>query len=288
MSIFAVYYNGFRKSVRSIRTIVLLWIVSLAGSLLVVAPLERNIERLLDGSIGPELLYDGFDIDIFADIMHAITPALASFSITFFLVSAIIFLVNTFLTAGLFRVIAGSWKKPYKSSTFLKGADRGFGGFLFVAIAAAVMIFIMFIIVFLLPLVIAVVAGAGYTFLMLAGTLLAVLLFMLIPVVLLTADWARVFLTADKHLGPYRALIDGFGSLRRRFLRNWLMMFIILAISILVGVFSMRIVTYSKLSSGAGLILLLLVSQLFVFLKIWIKVIRYGSVTAMAESDKKS
>ncbi|MBE0674062.1 MAG: hypothetical protein IH591_05325 [Bacteroidales bacterium] len=287
MSIFTFYSDGFRKSVRSMRTIVLLWVVSLAGSLLVVAPFERNIGKLLDGSIGPELMYDGFNIDIFADIMHAVLPAMASFSISFFLVTAIIFVVNTFITAGLFRILAGNWKKPYKRNTFLKGADRGFGGFLFVAIATVLIIIILFLLIFVLPMVIAGLAGAGYSLMVVFGVVLATIMVAVIPLVLLIADYARVLLTNDKYLGPFRAMIDALRLIRKGLFRNWLIMLIILASSAVIGFISVRIVTYSTLRSGMGLFLLLILSQLFVFLRTWIKVIRYGTVTSLYESGKK-
>jgi hypothetical protein len=283
MKFLSVYYNGFQKSVRSLRSIVLLWIISLAGSLLIVAPLERNIGRLLDGSMASELLYDGFNIDVFADIMHSVMPALASFSISFILVTVIIFLANTFVTAGLFRILAGSWKKPYKWKTFLMGADRGFLGFLFVAIIAGVSIILLLLILVGIPLTIALAAGASYTIFVIIGLVAAFLLILSLPVVFLTADYARAMLTADKYLGPWKAIIKGFRKVRKRFWRAWLAMIFILLLSLLTGFIAWKFTLQSKAATGGGLLVLLLVSQLFIFIKIWIKVFRYGTVTAMRE-----
>ncbi len=283
MKLLSIYCEGYRKSVRSFRTIILLWIISLAGSILIVAPLERNLGRLLDGSMASELLYDGFNIDVFADIMHAVMPALASFSISFLLVTVMVFLANTFVTAGLFRILAGSWKKPYKWKTFLMGADRGFTGFLFIAILAAVALILLVLIFAGLPLGAAIAAGAGYTLLVVVGSLAAIVLILTMPVVLLTADYARALLTADKYLGPWKALTKGFRKVRKRFWPAWLVMILLLLLSLLAGFIAWKYTLQSKAATGGGLLLLLLVSQLFVFLKIWIKVLRYGTVTAMRE-----
>lgn len=283
MKLISLYQDGFRKSVRSLRSIVLLWIISLAGSLLIVAPLERNLGRLLDGSMASELLYDEFDIDVFADIMHAVIPALASFSISLFLIAVIVFLANTFVTAGLFRILAGSWKKTYKWKTFLLGADRGFGGFLFIAITTGVCIALLILILAGVPLVIAFAAGATYTQIVIIGSVAALLLILIVPVVLLTADFARVLLTADKYLGPWKAITGGFRKVRKRLWSAWVAMIIILLVSALISFIAWKLTINSKAATGAGLLMLLLFSQLFIFLKAWIRVFRYGTVTAMRE-----
>ncbi|MBM3421168.1 MAG: hypothetical protein FJY11_08540 [Bacteroidetes bacterium] len=287
MSLLSLYRAGFRKSVRSFRPIVLLWIISLAGSLLVVAPLERNIGSILDGTLASELLYDGFDIDVFADIMHAIMPALAAFSITFLLVTAILFLANTFITAGLYRILAGNWKKPYRRRIFLRGADRGFGGFLFVALATGALIVITVLLIVIVPAVILTAAGATFQVIRYTGLATGFLVILALPVFLLTADYARAMLTADKYLSPFRAMTGAARSImKRKFFRLWIAMMLIILFSALAGFAGMKLVVYSKASAGAGLFVLLIVSQLFVFLKSWIRVFRYGTVTAIFESVK--
>jgi len=285
MKIVSVYTGGFLKSMRVMKTIVLLWVISLVGSILVVAPLERNIGLILDGSLAAELLYDGDDAVAYADILHAILPALSSFSISFFLVGAIVFLLNTFITSGLFRVLAGNWKKRYKPATFLKGADRGFPSFLFVSVATALIMSLLIIFLLLVPLVFAFVNGVGSRTpgLILYGGLL--LLSLITPVVLLTADYARVIITSDKWIRPFAAMVDGFRLVRRDFTKKWLVMAAWLAVYVISTYITMKIAPYSRTSTGV-ILLLLIFSQMFVFLSTWLKVIRYGTVTAMWENSK--
>lgn len=288
MSIIALYRNGFRKSVRSFRPIVLLWIVSLAGSLLVVAPLESNIGKLLDGTLVSELLYDGFNIDVFADIMNAVLPALASFSVTFFLVAAIMFLANTFITAGLYRTLAGNWKKPFKRRVFLRGADRGFGSFLFIALAAGLVIFILALILVVIPLAILAAIGVSWPAMLYTGYAAGFIVILCIPAVLLVADYARAMITADKYLSPFRAITGASRSVaRRRFMKAWTAVMIIIVLSVVVGYVSTRLIVYSNVTGRLGIFLLLIVSQLFVFLKTWLKVFRYGTVVALFETSKE-
>jgi hypothetical protein len=288
MKIAGLILDGFRKSIRSLKIIILLWVISLTGSVLVVAPLQRNIARVLDGTIAYELFYEGFNIDVFADIMHAILPALASFSISFFLVTAILFLANTFITSGIFRVLAGSWKKPYKRNMFLKGADRGFGGFLFVALVTGILFFLLCLLICIIPVTIVVAAGGDETTVITVAIIGVLLIFVLSPVLLLMADYARALITSDKWLSPFRAMLGGFKLTVKWFRRGWIIMMLILATSLLVSYLAVNVVLYSKAESGGSLFLLLIISQLFIFIKIWLKVIRYGTVTAMFESGKKS
>jgi hypothetical protein len=286
MRIFQVYTEGFNKAMRLPKTVVLLWAISLVGTIFVVAPLERNIGHILDGYLVSELLYDGEDAVAYADIVHAILPTLSSFSISFFLVGAIIFLLNTFITAGLFRVLAGKWKKKYKTGTFLKGADRGFPSFLFVSVATGLIMFLLIIILLLTPLFVVLVNGAGNRFLDLILYCGLLILFLITPVVLLTADYARVIITSDKWTGPSRAVVDGFSLVRTDFMKKWLIMAVWVAVYVVISYITMKIAPYSQASTGFGILLLLIVSQLFVFLNIWLKVIRYGTITALWENSK--
>ena len=285
MKIVPVYSEGSLKSIRVLKTVVLLWVISLVGSILVVAPLERNIGLILDGSLAAELLYDGDDAVAYADILHAILPALSSFSISFFLVGAIIFLLNTFITSGLFRVLAGKWKKRYKTGIFLKGADRGFPSFLFVSVATGLIMSLLITFLLLAPLVFAFVNGAGSRTLDLILYCGLLLLFMITPVVLLTADYARVIITSDKWMRPFTAMVDGFRLVRTDFMKKWLIMAVWVAVYVVISYITMKIAPYSKASTGAVL-MLLIISQLFVFLNTWLKVIRYGTITALWENSK--
>lgn len=285
MKIIPVYTEGFLKAMRLPKTVVLLWIISLVGSILVVAPLERNIGIILDGSLVAELLYDGEDAVAYSDILHAILPALSSFSISFFIVGVIIFLLNTFITAGLFRVLTGKWRKRYKTGIFLKGADRGFPSFLFVSVASGFIISLLIIILLLIPFLFAFVNGAGTRALDIILYCGLLLLFLLTPVVLLTADYARVIITSDKWTRPFTAIVDGFSLLRTNFMKKWLIMAIMLTLYLIISYITMKIAPYSQSSTGAILILLI-ISQIFVFINTWLKIIRYGIVMALWENTQ--
>lgn len=286
MKILTAFSEGLSKSMRLPKIIVLLWVISLVGSLFVLAPLERNIGEILDGYLVSELLYDGEDAVAYKDILHAILPTLSLFSFSFFLVGAIVFLLKTFITAGLFRVLMGNWLKRYKTGTLLKGADRGFPSFLFVSVATGLILFLLIIILLLIPMLVAYINGAGSRLLDLILYCGLLLLFLTAPVVLLIADYARVIITADKLIGPYRALVDGFRLVRSDLMKNWLIMAVFLAVSLIFIYIAMKISPYSQASSGIRIIVLLFLSQLFTFLNIWIKIVRYGTITALYENSK--
>jgi hypothetical protein len=284
MKILAAYSEGFSKSRRLPKIIVLLWAISLVGSLFVVAPLERNIGAVLDGYLVSELLYEGEDAVAYADILRAVLPTLSLFSFSFLLVGAIVFLLNTFITAGLYRVLAGNWKKRYKTGTLLKGADRGFPSFLFISVVAGIVISLLIVILLLLPQLVVWLTGTGGRlpdFIFYSGLLI---LFLTAPIVMLTADYARVIITSDKWAGPYRAMVDGFRLVRSDLMKNWLIMAVFLAVSIILFYVAMRIAPDSNALSGIGIMILLILSQLLTLLNIWLKVVRYGTITALYEN----
>ncbi|MDX9929867.1 MAG: hypothetical protein RBS37_08485 [Bacteroidales bacterium] len=283
MDLILLYSAGFGKSLRTVRVIILMWTVSLAGHILVFIPLMRNLEMILDGSIIPELFYDGFYLEIFNDVMRAVMPAFTTFSIAFFLITIIIFLLNTFLTAGLFRLLAGDWRKPYGRRAFLLGADRGFGGFLFIAIVAGSILFLLFAILVPVPMAFTLFSMAGNREIMIVGMAGGTLFLIISPFVLLVADYARVLLTADKWLTPFRAMVEGFQCLRGRMLKGWLVMAVLLALSMAMGWSAFRLAASGRSQTGFLWFLLPVLSQALFFIGIWVKVIRYGTVTAFHE-----
>jgi len=284
MKLFSLYRNGFTKSVRAFSTIVILWGVTLVGTIIVVSPLQRGIVGTLGNSMITEMMFAESGFDLITDIIDPIKSAVLSFSSSLFVVGLLVFLAGIFVTAGIFRVLF-SHRRPFRKALFFKGADRGFVGYLVIALISGVASGLLFLILVLLPFIIAFTTGAGEPGLVTTAAIGLTLFAILMPLILLIADFARVNLVADKWEGPLGAIKNGLKLTFKNLIPLWFTMFIVIVLSGLLSFFVSRVVTIS--TSGSSILVLLLLSQILLFIKIWIKVLRYGIMTAAYESEMK-
>jgi hypothetical protein len=102
---------------------------------------------------------------------------------------------------------------------------------------------------------------------------------------LLVADYARAWLTSSGKKAPFKAIGFGFGQTFRHFGSSWAVMLILLIIQLLYMWLTMRFITRMSVSTQGGIILLFIVSQVFFFGRVFLKTIRFGSVTSLLEMN---
>ena len=104
-----------------------------------------------------------------------------------------------------------------------------------------------------------------------------------LPFILLVADFARVNLVADKWESPVGSIKNGIRLLTGRLLPLWLTMFVIIVVTATFSFLITRIVFNSEADSRLSILMLMILSQVLLFIKVWLKVIRYGIMTAIYE-----
>jgi hypothetical protein len=104
---------------------------------------------------------------------------------------------------------------------------------------------------------------------------------------LLVTDYARAWQVSVDNLSCFRAVGIGFRETFTRFWSSLPLMLILLVIQILFILFVCVVVTMWIPATGGGVVLLFLVSQFLFIIKIYLKMWRYGSVTALMESRKE-
>jgi hypothetical protein len=127
--------------------------------------------------------------------------------------------------------------------------------------------------------------GAGETGLIITGIAGLFVYAMVLPFILLAADFARVNLVADKWESPGGAIKNGIRLTISKLRPFWLTMFIIILITGLFSWLTTRIVFNIETNSVLSILMLMILSQVLLIIRAWLKVIRYGIMTAIYEEE---
>jgi hypothetical protein len=118
---------------------------------------------------------------------------------------------------------------------------------------------------------------------MMTAVLSFFLLFLVSLLFILTADYARAWHVSQEKQAAFKALGFGFSRTFGTFISSYPMMLVLSLIMTLFTLLVMKLMAVWMPSTGGGVFLLFVVSQLLFFVKSILRVWRYGSVTALKE-----
>ncbi|MFZ2340346.1 MAG: hypothetical protein WAW07_11580 [Bacteroidales bacterium] len=273
------------KRAFGIRTAVLLtWLSFFLLSILPVYPLRASLGSAFGSSMITERLADGFDIEVFSDLGNAgkiLVSFLANGVILTFLVA---FILNAFLTGGLFGIL-GKANGKFSAREFFRSAAGNFLPFLGITFVLTVIAGFIFMIMIFVPIGISGMSdnmnGGPKPFIPMT---IAALLFLVIPVLLLVADYSRAWRASRDEGSCFAALGYGLTRTFRNFRRSYLLMVILILVQMLLLFVVFLILPAWRPSTGGGVFLMLIVTQILLIMRLFFKTWRYGSVTSMMES----
>jgi len=112
----------------------------------------------------------------------------------------------------------------------------------------------------------------------------AILVFLiLLPLLLIVADYARAKKASDESFSWSRSLGFGFSLTFRNFWSSYLMMLLLILCQVIPALLIIAILPGWEPLKGGGVFLLLIVSQLILYARLLLKTWRYGSFTALME-----
>jgi hypothetical protein len=103
--------------------------------------------------------------------------------------------------------------------------------------------------------------------------------------ILLVADYARAWQASRTQNACFRALGFGFSQTFRSFLSSYPLIIILLILQSLPAWGVIKLISGYTPVTGGGVFLLFIISQLIIVLKIFLKVLRFGSITALMEQN---
>jgi len=285
MRIFQAMGSGASRSVRIWKGLLTVWLFLLMLVSLFALPLKTGLKSGLGNSMITEKLAEGINVEVFTDMGQTWSTVFSALVPGFFIVLLFGFLMNVFFTGGIFSTIRGSAGK-FLISDFFRASARNFWSFLVISIMIGLIILGIAFIIIGIPLSM---ASQSITLseaeVYLTGMIAVIVFCLLMPVILLVADYSRAWQASSERLACFKALGYGFSRTFKTLLKSYPLMIMLLLPQVLFGWLVLTILPDLRPSSGMGLFLLFVLTQLLFFMRLLLKAWRYASVTGLAEQN---
>ena len=283
MNILSALKSGFSRTLKSRKGVLIAWFSLFILVLVFIYPFRSSLSSAFGRSMITEKLADGFDIEVFADLGSTLKSLFSFFSAGFMFVWFIGFVMNAFLTAGLF----GSVRKEsgrFSSQEFFRAGSKNFWSFLIITVIITLITDFLSILIIGIPVAMVSLSetiSEKSAFTIIISTI--IIFFLLVPVSHLVADYARAWKATNENGSGFRAIGFGFSRTFSKFWSSYIMMVLLIAAQILLGILILLVLPAWKPVTGGGVLLLLIISQLMLYARLLLKTWRYASVTSLME-----
>jgi hypothetical protein len=285
MKIFLSIKSGFFRSLMAWKGIIVLWAISFITVSFLAVPLRASLKAAFGKSMVIEKLMDGINVDVIGDLGKNLQSIASSLFAGIILLLLVSILINCFVTGGLFDSLkAGS--RRFTSENFFMASAKNFWSFIVISVMLYLIVILLIIIVIVVPVSIAGKAesapeGAVFRTLVISFSIF----FLAMSLILLVADYARAWQASREQNACFRALGFGFSQTFRHFLSSFPLIVILLLFQALPAWGVIKLIAGYTPVKGSGVVLLFLISQLLLILKIFLKALRYASVTSLMEQN---
>jgi hypothetical protein len=283
MKVIASVRSGISSSFKALKGVVVVWLFSILLVSLVAMPMRSALKAGLGDSMITEKLAKGIDIEVLADLGSNFKSLISYFSSGLLMILITGFLINSFLAGGLFNSMKAS-SGIFSAGEFFRSSSKNFWSFFVISLLICTIILLMLILIVVIPVSVVAqseISSEGSVF---KTVFITVLIFLIVLTLLfLVADYARAWQVSKEKNACFKALGFGFRQTFRTFLSSFPLMLVLLAVQMLYGWLVLIILSGIKPQTGAGILLLFLLSQILFIVKILLKTWRYGSVTRLME-----
>lgn len=284
MKFFSAISKGALKSIKTIKLVIITWLITF----LLVWPaslvLKSSFNPIFGKSMMPESLLRGFDAGITADITGKLSPFIHSLTFTTFFVIMGGALLNLFFEGGFFGCYTSSEEK-HNVPDFFSSSARFFLPFMGVTVMVMLMILGTGLLLTGAPLLIAGTPSMGGETSFLIIRISVIIWILTLPVFLLVADHARVWMASHGSHKVFNAMGAGFRNAFRHFLRGYLSVLIIMAASALITLITVLIFKDAIPERGIIIFILFLAVQAIAVTRTWIRCWRYAAVSELARDN---
>lgn len=288
MKIFKSIIKGADSAFKSWKGILITWIITLIMVSVFAIPMRGALKAAFGNSMITEKLAQGFNIEVFTDLGPMFKVIVSYFTFGMFFLMFIGFIVNIFLAGGQFSFVGNDGGKR-TFSEFFRTSAKNFWSFLIIAVVVRLLLNLLAGITLGVPVII---LSMNDNLSMNAITIIAsfavIASSIVITLMLLIADYARAWQAANEKSACFSAIGFGFRETFRRFWSSFSVMLIILIVQVLFILAVFTIISGWIPSTGGGIFLLFALSQLLFCIRIFLKMLRFGAVTALMNENVKS
>jgi hypothetical protein len=288
MKIFKALGSGCHRSLKAWKGILIFWFISLSLAAIIALPMKSAMKTGFGQSTITGKLMNGIDIEALSDLGTVYNSLVHYFTSGLLLLLLLWLLINAFITGGLFNSLKSN-EERFSTGEFFKASARNFLPFLGITLIISTILIFLALVLVVLPfrgIVSPKNPNESVPWLIMY---ISVLFFILISqIFVLVADYARAWQVKNEKPACFRSLGFGFSRSFRRFLSSFPMMLIIWIIQALFVFLVLKVIGNWKPVSGIGIIGLFLLSQFLFYMRLFLKVWRYGSVTSLKELNDPS
>jgi hypothetical protein len=288
MKIFKALGSGCHRSLKAWKGILIFWFISLSLVSLIALPMKGVMKTGFGQSTITEKLMNGIDIEALSDLGTVFNSLVHYFSSGLFLLLLLWLLINAFITGGLFNSLKSN-EERFSAGEFFKASSRNFLPFLGITVIMSTILILLALILVVLPfrgIVSPENPNESVPWLIMY---ISVLFYILISqIFVLVADYSRAWQVKNEKSACFRAIGFGFSRAFRRFLSSFPMMLIIWLIQTLFVLLVLKVIGRWKPVTGIGIVGLFLLSKFLFYMRLLLKVWRYGSVTSLKELNDPS
>lgn len=279
--------SGFLRSGKAWKGLIIVWFVNLLLVSLVVMPMKAAFTAGLGNSTISEQLKNGINAEVFADLRANAGSLGPYFSQGLTVLVLVCFLVNAFLAGGLFNSLRKDSIK-FSSQDFFRASAEKFWSFTVISFIFSLLILLSLGLIVIVPVSLIAISENTTDVTIFNSAILLLSLFLFVVIILsISADYSRAWQVARKDKSSFKAISFGLRETFRTFYSSYPLMLLIIIIQVFYMWLVLKLLHGLKPQSEVGIVILFLVSQFLFILKIFLKTGRYGSITAMMESEAK-
>jgi hypothetical protein len=285
MKIILAIKSGLFRSLRAWKGIVIFWFISLMMVSFLIIPLRASLKAVFGKSMIIEKLVTGINVDVLGDMGPNLHSIVSSFFSGIMILTLVAFVINAFVTGGLFDSVKKGSDR-FSSENFFRSSSKNFWSFMVISAILYIIILFLIIIIIVIPVSIAGKAESapeGIVFRTLAYSCLVFLV--AVSVIFLVADYARAWQASNVKNACFKAVGFGFSQTFRNIISSFVLMITIFIFQAIVVWIMIKIIAGYTPATGGGVFLLFIVSQLLFIFKIFLKAVRYASVTSLMEQN---
>lgn len=256
------------------------WFVTLVFSSLLILPARSAMNSAYGDSLITGRLHGAIDAEVLAELGPSLGNIISSLGMSFLLLLFAGFLINVFLSAGLFAGVS------HFRTGFWTAAGAYFWSFLVIMlIVGVIMLFLLFFALFAAAMISGIDNIMSEMKLIRAFLVAGAVFLFILPVFILWADYARAWQVRSDSNRPFTALGFGMKQTFRTFFSSWIMMALLLIIQAAYWWLAMKVLPGLYSGWEGSVNFFLLAAQIAIIIKIFLRVLRYSCVTAAMEMN---